>query len=146
MYQESGGVEGGDGYGVKNLRLLQSIQLFFPIAINTFSEGILPGIKLQDLYSAQDLVHELNASVHVLHLDFLRAANRCELRITQANLFTRPDRNQYGRVSILRMFETRQIKTFQFYDKAKSCGFLHVHITSENQKADCPHAGVLNHL
>ncbi len=46
MYQESGGVEGGDGYGVKDLRLLQSIQLFFPIAKNTFSEGILPGVKL----------------------------------------------------------------------------------------------------
>lgn len=76
MYQESGGVEGGDGYGVKNLRLLQSIQLFFPTAKNTFSEGILPGIKLQDLYSTQDLIHKLNASVHVRHLDLLRAPNR----------------------------------------------------------------------
>ncbi len=133
MYQESGGVEGGDGYWVKDLRLLQSIQLFFPIAKNTFSEGILPGVKLQDLYSAQDFVHKLNASVHVLHLDLLRAANRCKLRIMQAYLFTRPDRNQYGRVSILWMLKTRLIKTFQFYNKAKSCGFSHVHNIRESK-------------
>lgn len=83
IYQEGGGVEGGNRYGVQDLRFLQSVELFLSIAENTFSEGILPGVKLQDLYSAQDLIHQLDPSIHVLHLDLLRPLNAKEHSVTK---------------------------------------------------------------
>jgi len=50
-YQERGGVEGCNRDGIKNLRLLQSIEFLFSVAQNLLQEGLLPGIKLQDLNS-----------------------------------------------------------------------------------------------
>ena len=70
-YQERGGVEGSNGDGVKDLRLLQSLQLLLSVAQHLLQEGLLPGVELQDLYSIQDLVHQSDAAVHELHLDLL---------------------------------------------------------------------------
>lgn len=100
MYQKSGGIEGGDGNGVKYLGLLQSIQLFFPVFKHSLSEGILPGVKLQDFYATQNLIHQLNASIHVPHLDLLKAVNACEIRVMQPQLFARIERHQDGQVFV----------------------------------------------
>lgn len=70
-HQEGWGVKGGDGDGIKDLRLFQGFKLLLSVTQDLLQEGFLPGIKLQDLYSIQDLVHQSDAAIHELHLDFL---------------------------------------------------------------------------
>lgn len=70
-YQERRRVEGCNGNGVKDLRLLQGFELLFSVAQNLLQESLLPGIELQDLYSIQDLVHQSDAAIHKLHLNLL---------------------------------------------------------------------------
>lgn len=70
-YQEGRGVEGSDGDGIKDLGLLQGSELLLSVAQNLLQEGLLPGVKLQNLDSIQDLVHQPDATVHELHLDLL---------------------------------------------------------------------------
>lgn len=75
-YQKGRGVEGCNGDGIKDLRLLQGLQLLFSVAQNLLQEGLFPGIELQDLYSVQDLIHQSDAVVHELHLNLLLTGQR----------------------------------------------------------------------
>lgn len=75
-YQKGRGVEGCNGDGIKDLRLLQGLQLLFSVAQNLLQEGLFPGIELQDLYSVQDLIHQSDAVVHELHLNLLLTRQR----------------------------------------------------------------------
>lgn len=70
-YQKRRGVKGCNGDGIKDLRFLQGLELFFSVAQHLLQEGLLPGVELQDLYSVQDLIHQSDAAVHALHLDLL---------------------------------------------------------------------------
>lgn len=69
--QERGGVERGQWHWMKNLRLFQGFQLFIPQNTDTVQENLLPGVKLEHLYSTQDLVHQFDPSVHEVHLNLL---------------------------------------------------------------------------
>lgn len=75
-HQERRGVKGCDGDGVENLRLLQSLELLFSVAQNLLQEGLLPGIKLQDFYPIQDLIHQSDTAIHELHLNLLLTRHR----------------------------------------------------------------------
>lgn len=70
-YQKRRRVERSDGDGIKDLGLLQGPELLFSVAQNLLQEGLLPGIKLQNLDSIQDFIHQPNATVHELHLNLL---------------------------------------------------------------------------
>lgn len=75
-YQKRGGVERSDGDRIKDLGLLQGSELLFPVAQNLLQEGLLPGVKLQNLDSIQDLIHQPDATVHELHLNLLWTQNK----------------------------------------------------------------------
>lgn len=75
-HQERRGVKRCDGDGVENLRLLQSLELLFSVAQNLLQEGLLPGIKLQDFYPIQDLIHQSDTAIHELHLNLLLTRHR----------------------------------------------------------------------
>lgn len=77
-YQKRRGVEGSDGDGIKDLGLLQGSELLFSVAQNLLQEGLLPGVKLQNLDSIQDFIHQPDASVHELHLNLLFTGHRIE--------------------------------------------------------------------
>lgn len=75
-HQERRGIKRCDGDGVENLRLLQSLELLFSVAQNLLQEGLLPGIKLQDFYPIQDLIHQSDTAIHELHLNLLLTRDR----------------------------------------------------------------------
>lgn len=75
-HQERGGVKGCNGDGIENLRLLQGLELLFSVAQHLLQEGLLPGVKLQDLYPIQDLIHQSDAAIHELHLNLLLTRQR----------------------------------------------------------------------
>lgn len=71
-YQERGAGPGHGGQRPQIGCLAQHIELFLSDGQDLVSEGSLPGVQFQNLDPIQDFIHQLDASVLVLHLLHLR--------------------------------------------------------------------------
>lgn len=67
-YHEGRAGPGHGGESAEIRRLTQHIQLLLPDLQDLLLEGHFPGVELQHLYTVENLVHQLDAVVLMLHL------------------------------------------------------------------------------
>lgn len=94
-YQEGGAGPGHGGQGSQVSRLAQNIELFLPDGEDLVPEGRFPGVELQHLDPVQNLIHQLDAFVLVLHLLHLQNTESKRMnRSFPANSFSHNYQNE----------------------------------------------------